>query len=174
MAGDFTKTKCSFCDEMEAGWPEFFFEDESGLFAGMWEINPVRPGHALLIPKRHVPYFRDLNEAELQSIAKAALALRNQILRTDLNAICEEMLRRPRGPKSGEFIAYAMELLSRADNRPPDAFNDGVNDGTAAGQTKDHLHWHIIPRWEGDVPDPRGGVRNMFQGLGNYFKGVQK
>lgn len=40
-----------------------------------------------------------------------------------------------------------------------DAFNIGVNDGQAAGQTVPHAHIHIIPRREGDSPDPRGGVR---------------
>jgi diadenosine tetraphosphate (Ap4A) HIT family hydrolase len=38
-------------------------------------------------------------------------------------------------------------------------FNVGVNDGKLAGQTVPHAHIHIIPRREGDVPDPRGGVR---------------
>ena len=41
----------------------------------------------------------------------------------------------------------------------PDAFNLGINDGPAAGQTIAHLHLHLIPRYEGDVTDPRGGVR---------------
>jgi diadenosine tetraphosphate (Ap4A) HIT family hydrolase len=41
----------------------------------------------------------------------------------------------------------------------PAGFNIGLNDGAAAGQTIDHAHVHVIPRYEGDVPDPRGGVR---------------
>ena len=41
----------------------------------------------------------------------------------------------------------------------PDAFNIGVNDGQAAGQTVLHAHVHVIPRRKGDSPDPRGGVR---------------
>jgi diadenosine tetraphosphate (Ap4A) HIT family hydrolase len=41
----------------------------------------------------------------------------------------------------------------------PDAFNIGINDGEAAGQTVPHAHVHIIPRYCGDVPDPRGGIR---------------
>jgi diadenosine tetraphosphate (Ap4A) HIT family hydrolase len=41
----------------------------------------------------------------------------------------------------------------------PQAFNIGINDGVAAGQTIPHLHVHLIPRYEGDVLDPRGGVR---------------
>ena len=41
----------------------------------------------------------------------------------------------------------------------PDAFNIGINDGPAAGQTVAHVHVHLIPRYRGDVTDPRGGVR---------------
>ena len=41
----------------------------------------------------------------------------------------------------------------------PDGYNVGVNVGTAAGQTVMHLHVHVIPRYAGDVDDPRGGVR---------------
>jgi diadenosine tetraphosphate (Ap4A) HIT family hydrolase len=39
------------------------------------------------------------------------------------------------------------------------AFNVGLNDGVAAGQTVHHAHIHVIPRYHGDVEDPRGGVR---------------
>ena len=41
----------------------------------------------------------------------------------------------------------------------PDGFNVGVNDGSAAGQTVMHGHVHVIPRFAGDVADPRGGIR---------------
>lgn len=41
------------------------------------------------------------------------------------------------------------------------AFNIGVNDGAAAGQTISHTHVHLIPRRVGDVADPRGGVRGV-------------
>ncbi len=43
----------------------------------------------------------------------------------------------------------------------PDGFNVGVNDGTAAGQSIAHTHLHLIPRYRGDHPDPRGGVRHV-------------
>jgi diadenosine tetraphosphate (Ap4A) HIT family hydrolase len=43
----------------------------------------------------------------------------------------------------------------------PDGFNIGVNDGSAAGQSIGHTHWHLIPRYHGDHPDPRGGVRHV-------------
>ena len=41
----------------------------------------------------------------------------------------------------------------------PDGYNIGINNGAAAGQTVMHLHIHLIPRYAGDRPDPRGGVR---------------
>ena len=50
----------------------------------------------------------------------------------------------------------------------PQGFNVGVNCGDAAGQTVFHAHIHVIPRYTGDVPNPRGGVRNIIPGKGNY------
>jgi len=47
-------------------------------------------------------------------------------------------------------------------------FNIGMNSGAVAGQTIFHCHIHLIPRREGDVDDPRGGVRNIFPGKGLY------
>jgi len=53
--------------------------------------------------------------------------------------------------------------------RNPDGFNIGINDGTAAGQTVMHLHIHLIPRYQGDMPDPRGGVRWIFPDKAAYW-----
>jgi diadenosine tetraphosphate (Ap4A) HIT family hydrolase len=43
----------------------------------------------------------------------------------------------------------------------PDGYNLGVNVGVAAGQTVPHVHIHVIPRYSGDMSDPRGGVRGV-------------
>jgi diadenosine tetraphosphate (Ap4A) HIT family hydrolase len=51
----------------------------------------------------------------------------------------------------------------------PAAYNIGVNDGAAAGQTIPHLHIHLIPRYAGDDPDPRGGVRRIFPKKADYW-----
>jgi diadenosine tetraphosphate (Ap4A) HIT family hydrolase len=51
----------------------------------------------------------------------------------------------------------------------PDAFNVGVNAGSAAGQTIGHAHLHLIPRYQGDVPDPRGGVRWVIPAKARYW-----
>lgn len=45
--------------------------------------------------------------------------------------------------------------------RRPDGYNIGWNIGEAAGQSVPHLHCHVIPRYRGDVPVPRGGIRNL-------------
>jgi hypothetical protein len=54
----------------------------------------------------------------------------------------------------------------------PDGFNVGFNAGTAAGQTVQHLHVHVIPRFHGDMDDPRGGVRHVIPSRGNYVRNV--
>lgn len=51
----------------------------------------------------------------------------------------------------------------------PDGFNIGINEGTAAGQTVMHLHLHLIPRYHGDQPDPRGGIRWIFPDKARYW-----
>lgn len=50
----------------------------------------------------------------------------------------------------------------------PDGYNVGFNDGDAAGQTTFHLHIQVIPRYRGDMADPRGGVRHAVAGHGYY------
>lgn len=51
----------------------------------------------------------------------------------------------------------------------PAGYNIGINDGAVAGQTVPHLHIHLIPRYDGDRPDPRGGVRWIFPGKAKYW-----
>ena len=52
----------------------------------------------------------------------------------------------------------------------PDGYNVGFNAGEAAGQTVMHLHVHVIPRYHGDTPDPRGGVRHVIPGKGSWLE----
>lgn len=51
----------------------------------------------------------------------------------------------------------------------PDGYNIGINDGSAAGQTVPHLHIHLIPRYTGDMADPRGGVRWVIPAKADYW-----
>lgn len=50
----------------------------------------------------------------------------------------------------------------------PDGFNIGMNCGEVAGQTVFHFHCHLIPRYTGDMENPRGGVRYCIPEKGNY------
>ncbi len=75
---------------------------------------------------------------------------------------------------SMDEASSAFELLGRARRvlqaeYKPDGFNIGVNDGRAAGQTVPHLHVHLIPRYAGDAPDPRGGIRWIFPDKADYW-----
>jgi diadenosine tetraphosphate (Ap4A) HIT family hydrolase len=53
----------------------------------------------------------------------------------------------------------------------PDGFNIGINDGAAAGQTIPHVHIHLIPRYDGDAADPRGGIRWVIPAKADYWSG---
>jgi len=55
-----------------------------------------------------------------------------------------------------------------ADDKSVTGFNIGINNGESAGQTIFHCHIHLIPRRDGDVENPRGGVRNTIPGKGDY------
>ena len=101
---------------------------------GVWDGFPVSPGHALLIPTRHVEGWFDASDDERRAL---------------LNAI--------------DDAKVAIEQLHR-----PDGYNVGFNAGEAAGQTVFHLHVHIIPRYTGDVSDPRGGIRHVIPAKAAY------
>ena len=55
------------------------------------------------------------------------------------------------------LLNEAQHLIQR--NHSPDGYNIGVNVGKAAGQSRMHVHVHLIPRYVGDVADPSGGIR---------------
>ncbi len=72
-----------------------------------------------------------------------------------------------------EEIAAFYDLIKRVKilldkDHNPDGYNIGININEAAGQTIFHLHIHLIPRYTGDVNNPRGGVRNLKKPLVEY------
>ena len=64
------------------------------------------------------------------------------------------------------LLQEAEALLLR--EHAPDGFNIGINVGVAGGQTIPHVHVHLIPRYLGDTPNPRGGVRGVIPGKQAY------
>jgi len=67
-----------------------------------------------------------------------------------------------------ELAAEVKRGLDR--DRAPAGYNVGVNVGAAGGQTVWHAHLHVIPRYAGDVEDPRGGVRWVIRARAPYWK----
>ena len=103
---------------------------------GLWDGYPVSPGHALIVPKRHVREWFDIDQDEQTAVVNAISKVRQ-------------------------------EIESRYS---PAAYNIGINSGEAAGQTVPHLHVHVIPRYDGDVKDPRGGVRWIIPDKAAYWE----
>ena len=121
---------CPFCNLPEVRIIE---RSEHGMV--IRDGFPISPGHTLIIPKRHIGSFFDLNIAE----------------RSDLLGLLDK----------------AKTALDNEFN--PNGFNIGINDGPAAGQTVPHLHIHLIPRYNGDITDPRGGVRWIIPEKADYW-----
>ena len=120
---------CPFCQQSPAS--QFY---EGKLVRCLWDACPASPGHALIIPKRHVSSWFDATGAEQAELLAALEQARRKVEET----------------------------------HQPDGYNIGINVGQAAGQTVFHLHIHLIPRYAGDVADPRGGVRHAVHGKGSY------
>lgn len=53
-------------------------------------------------------------------------------------------------------------------NNNPDGYNIGINCGKYAGQSVMHIHVHVIPRYKGDVENPRGGIRGVIPNKKDY------
>lgn len=114
---------CIFCDV-----------EESRIILSAWEywnviydIYPVNKGHMLIIPKRHVESYFDLEIEEVREL---------------------------------DYVLQDAKYILDKEFKP-DGYNIGMNLGVAAGQTVNHHHIHLIPRFNGDIPDPRGGVRGV-------------
>ena len=65
-----------------------------------------------------------------------------------------------------ELIFKVKNLIQQELN--PDGYNIGVNVGEAGGQSIFHFHYHFIPRFSGDVENPRGGIRKIKYNIVHY------
>lgn len=107
---------------------------ESDICVAFYDGYPVSPGHALIIPKRHVASYFDLTNEEREAMTQMML-----------------------------------DVKQRLDERfHPDGYNVGINIGEYAGQSVFHCHMHLIPRYKGDVPYPKGGVRGVIPSKQSY------
>lgn len=156
---------CYFCRVSRGEADPFIFENRS--FVGIFDTNPANPGHALVIPRRHVVSIFELNEAEQADYFDALRGVRSAIEATNLADLYRNMLNRDylqSRPK--DHIETVLQLPFLGDK--PDAYTVGNNDGRAAGRSIDHLHVIVLPRYSGDVENPAGGIRNVIPGRANY------
>jgi len=65
-----------------------------------------------------------------------------------------------------ELIFKTKEYLDKKFH--PQGYNIGINCGRVSGQTIDHVHIHLIPRYKNDVEDPRGGIRGVIPSKQKY------
>ena len=156
---------CYFCTVVKGEADPFIFENRS--FVSIFDTNPVNPGHALVIPRRHVVSVFELNEVEQQDYFDAIKNVKAIIEKTDYDQLYAEM--KTRDYLQGRPMDHIDNVLQLPFlGQQPDAYTVGNNDGRAAGRSIDHLHVILLPRYEGDVESPRGGIRNVIPDRANY------
>ena len=104
------------------------------MCVAFYDGYPVSPGHALIIPKRHVANYFDLTNHEREA----------------MNVV----------------LQYVKQKVDERFH--PDGYNIGINVGEYAGQSVFHCHMHLIPRYKGDVKNPKGGVRGVIPSKQKY------
>lgn len=107
---------------------------ETATCVAFYDGYPVSPGHALIIPKRHVASYFDLTNHEREAM--------NVML---------------------QYVRVKVD-----ERYHPDGYNIGINVNEAAGQSVFHVHMHLIPRYKGDVVNPKGGVRGVIPEKQSY------
>ena len=122
--------KCPFCQLSRR--VEIICETATCL--AFYDGYPVSPGHALIIPKRHVANYFDLSNHEREAM--------------------------------NVMLQYVKQKVDERFH--PDGYNIGINVNEAAGQSVFHVHMHLIPRYKGDVNNPRGGVRAVIPSKKDY------
>lgn len=100
---------------------------ETATCVAFFDGYPVSPGHALIVPNRHVSSYFDLTDHEREAM--------------------------------NVMLQYVKRVVDECFH--PDGYNIGINVGQAAGQSVYHCHMHLIPRYAGDVENPKGGVRGV-------------
>jgi len=157
---------CIFCEMLERNQPP---AGQGDHFVCRFDVHPVSPGHVLIIPKRHVQSLTELKGPEWKEL-KTLVKVYGTRFAWHPKSWWETMYRKLREQNITENSAWfiAQALAHPRLGEEPDGFNHIVNEGEAAGQTVTHLHWHVIPRYRGDVADPSGGGRYVIPRMGNY------
>ena len=123
---------CLFCD----------FDNDELIEEGQYcyarrDGYPVSEHHSLVIPKRHVASYFDLDEDEVIDMHRMVVQMKARIESMD---------------------------------KTVSGFNVGVNVGRDAGQSVFHVHMHLMPRRQGDIDNPQGGVRGVIPAKRTYVR----
>ena len=111
--------------------------EENELAYATFDSYPVSNHHCLIIPKRHVKDYFDLNAEEITA--------------------CDQLIKK-------------IKIRLENDDSTVKGFNIGMNSGEVAGQSIMHCHIHLIPRRQGDVENPQGGVRGVIPSKQHYIR----
>jgi len=123
---------CLFCTIKK----EDIIEENEFAYAA-FDSYPVSSQHCLIVPKRHVKDYFELNNDEVTGCDQLIKKIKNQVEKND---------------------------------KTVKGFNIGINSGKVAGQSIMHCHIHLIPRREGDVENPQGGVRGVISSKQHYTR----
>lgn len=156
---------CYFCRVTNGEADPFIFENQS--FISIFDTNPVNPGHALIMPKRHIASIFSLNETEHSDYFEAINSVKQVIESTDMKSLYKEMLKRDYLKDRPKDHIETVLKLPFLENQP-NAYTLGNNDGREAGRSIDHLHVIMLPRYKGDVVNPSGGIRNIIPARAQY------
>ena len=160
-----SEQNCYFCKVSSGEADPFIFENRS--FVGIFDVNPVNPGHALVIPRRHLASIFNLNKTEQTDYFDAIKGVKSVIEKTDMIDLYQSMLKRScLQDRPKDHIKTVLRLPFLANK--PNAYTIGNNDGREAGRSIDHLHVILLPRYKGDVENPSGGIRNVIPSRASY------
>lgn len=150
--------ECPFCKEQEnehnsiirksrvvAETDNFIFPTTGGFVEN----------YQLIVPKEHINCFGEIpvSKGHVLIITKGHAATFFDITNEEQIAIIDLL------NKCKEYIDKKYH---------PDGYNVGLNCGESAGQSVMHVHMHLIPRYKGDVENPRGGIRGVIPNRKNY------
>ena len=165
MSNTESDQNCYFCKVSRGEADPFIFENRS--FISIFDTSPVNPGHALIIPRRHIASIFNLNKMEEADYFDAIRGVKAVVEKTDMLELYKNMIEMvTEQGRPTEHIETVLQLPFIKNK--PDAYTIGNNDGREAGRSIDHLHVILLPRYKGDVENPRGGIRNIIPGRANY------
>lgn len=137
---------------------------ENEYFYLVIDQNPVNPGHLLIIPKRHIQTYFELTREEFGHLQEMVLKAKELCHSDQVLAFYQKTVKTTENEITRQWCQLAIDNWGKEIT----GYNLGSNNGLSAGQTIFHLHIHLIPRFDGDIDDPTGGVRFIIPERANY------